>query len=125
MALCGSNDAVARACAASSQVLLVAPARLRLSPVTEGWGFTRDAPALSSALAPRVRAAATALHAREVEAAAEAGEGGVGCGVAFLDAGALFEIPDPFEHGGDGIHISAENAAVLGRAVAHVVQGAI
>ena len=92
-------------------VLLVAPARVRLSAYTEPWGFARDAPERSAALAPLLRARADAL-------AAEVG------GVAFLDAGLLFEIPDPAVHGGDGIHISADNARALGEAVAQLVRAA-
>ena len=42
-------------------------------------------------------------------------------GVAFLDANEATQIPDP-RHGGDGIHLSAQNCADLGAAVAAKVQ---
>ena len=42
-------------------------------------------------------------------------------GVHFLDANQATQIPDP-RHGGDGIHLSAQNCADLGSAVAAKVQ---
>ena len=86
------------------RVLLVCPVNIRQPPPSCRFAYSFDGGA--------AKAPACARHYR---AEAEA------LGVTFLDANEATQIPDP-RHGGDGIHLSAQNCADLGGAVAAKVQ---
>ena len=86
------------------RVLLVSPVNIKQPPPSCRFAYSFDGGA--------AKAPACAKHYR---AEAEA------LGVAFLDANEATQIPDP-RHGGDGIHLSAQNCADLGGAVAAKVQ---
>ena len=86
------------------RVLLVCPVSIKQPPPSCRFAYSFDGGA--------AKAPACAKHYR---AEAEA------LGVAFLDANEATQIPDP-RHGGDGIHLSAQNCADLGGAVAAKVQ---
>ena len=86
------------------RVLLVSPVNIKQPPPSCRFAYSFDGGA--------AKAPACARHYR---AKAEA------LGVAFLDANEATQIPDP-RHGGDGIHLSAQNCADLGGAVAAKVQ---
>ena len=86
------------------RVLLVSPVNIRQPPPSCRFAYSFDGGA--------AKAPACARHYR---AEAEA------LGVAFLDANEATQIPDP-RQGGDGIHLSAQNCADLGSAVAAKVQ---
>ncbi len=86
------------------RVLLVCPVNVRQPPPSCRFAYSFDGGAAKApACAKHYRAEADAL------------------GVAFLDANAATQIPDP-RHGGDGIHLSAQNCMDLGSAVAAKVQ---
>ena len=87
----------------SCEVLLIAPPHLSGSAIARGWGFDESAPPRSRALGEHY--AAVARQA----------------GCHFLDASALFKVPDE-RSGGDGVHLSVENCAVLGAAVAAAIR---
>ena len=86
------------------RVLLVCPVSIKQPPPSCRFAYSFDGGA--------AKAPACAKHYR-----AEAGA----LGVAFLDADTVTAIPDP-RSGGDGIHLSAQNCADLGSAVAEKVQ---
>ena len=86
------------------RVLLVCPVSIKQPPPSCRFAYSFDGGA--------AKAPACARHYR---AEAEA------LGVAFLDADTVTAIPDP-RHGGDGIHLSAQNCADLGAAVAVKIQ---
>ena len=86
------------------RVLLVCPVNIKQPPPSCRFAYSFDGGA--------AKAPACAKHYR---AEAEA------LGVAFLDADTVTAIPDP-RSGGDGIHLSAQNCADLGGAVAAKVQ---
>ena len=86
------------------RVLLVCPVNVRQPPPSCRFAYSFDGGAAKApACAKHYRAEADAL------------------GVAFLDANEATQIPDP-RHGGDGIHLSAQNCADLGGAVAAKVR---
>ena len=87
----------------SCEVLLIAPPHLSGSAIARGWGFDESAPPRSRALGEHY--AAVARQA----------------GCHFLDASRLIKVPDE-RSGGDGVHLSAENCAVLGEAVAAAIR---
>jgi lysophospholipase L1-like esterase len=86
-----------------TRVLLVAPPHLVGSATAHSWGFDEHAARKSRELA---------AHYADVTRQ-------VGC--AFLDASEVVTVPDD-KHGGDGIHLSADNCATLGAAVAEAVR---
>ena len=86
------------------RVLLVCPVSIKQPPPSCRFAYSFDGGAAKApACEKHYRAEADAL------------------GVAFLDANAATQIPDP-RQGGDGIHLSAQNCADLGGAVASKVQ---
>jgi len=86
------------------RVLLVCPVNIKQPPPSCRFAYSFDGGAAKApACAKHYRAEADAL------------------GVAFLDANEATQIPDP-RHGGDGIHLSSQNCAELGAAVAAKVQ---
>jgi lysophospholipase L1-like esterase len=86
------------------RVLLVCPVNIRQPPASCRFAYSFDG---GAAKAP----ACAAFYRAEAET----------LGVAFLDANEATAIPDP-RHGGDGIHLSAQNGADLGAAVAAKVR---
>ena len=86
------------------RVLLVSPVNVRQPPPSCRFAYSFDG---GAAKAPS--------WAKHYPAEADA------LGVAFLDANEATQIPDP-RHGGDGIHLSAQNCMDLGSAVAAKVQ---
>ena len=86
------------------RVLLVCPVNIAQPPRSCRFAYSfAGGAAKAPACAAHYRAEAEAL------------------GVAFLDANEATAIPDP-RHGGDGIHLSAQNGADLGAAVAAKVR---
>ena len=86
------------------RVLLVCPVSIKQPPPSCRFAYSFEGGAAKApACARHYRAEADAL------------------GVAFLDANAATQIPDP-RHGGDGIHLSAQNCADLGSLVAEKVR---
>ena len=86
------------------RVLLVCPVNIRQPPPSCRFAYSFDG---GAAKAPQC--------SKHYRAEAEA------LGVAFLDADTVTAIPDP-RHSGDGIHLSAQNCADVGSAVAAKVQ---
>ena len=86
------------------RVLLVCPVNVRQPPPSCRFAYSFEGGAAKApACAKHYRAEADAL------------------GVAFLDANEATQIPDP-RHGGDGVHLSAQNCMDLGSAVAAKVR---